>query len=449
MILTAGAEIKSDWFYDSGAAKSVTYDKSLLTDVKPYRSSVTVEDGARLDVEKKGKLKLVVGKATEINIKEVLVCKSLEYQIISSHDVAQAGLAITITRNGDLVSSRRDNHKQDIIGKWNGDSYVLLTQQQQQPPPPEPVVLKVQESITDNAHTYGRKDTSHDISWELLHRRLGHIGSSNLRKVIGMVDGIQIKEKFAKTHIKNCQTCLLAKATQSPHPSLLHTTYNSSNPIHTLHIDTSGPLEPSITGDRYFVPIVTSCGAVTGFTVPRKSDIVEEVISTIIFLQQETGHNVKVVRTDNGTEFHNKRFIKFLRSYGIKYEPTVPYNPSSNGKAEKTIDTLTTKARCLLQDSDLPTKLWPEAVKTSIYLNNRSPHSRSPITPIKTLTGRRPNLSQLCVWGSVCFAHIPSVHQAKFGPVRRSVGLSVLKEMVPFTEFLTAPLTKCFVEIGQ
>ncbi|CAI7762974.1 unnamed protein product, partial [Closterium sp. NIES-53] len=64
--------------------------------------------------------------------------------------------------------------------------------------------------------------------------------------------------------------------------------------------------------------------------------------------QRESGHKVKVIRTDNGGEFIGADFEAVLKKKGIQHQLTVPYNPQQNGVAERFNQTLQEGARTLL-----------------------------------------------------------------------------------------------------
>ncbi|CAI7775787.1 unnamed protein product [Closterium sp. NIES-53] len=64
--------------------------------------------------------------------------------------------------------------------------------------------------------------------------------------------------------------------------------------------------------------------------------------------QRESGHKVKVIRTDNGGEFFGADFEAVLKKKGIQHQLTVPYNPQQNGVAERFNRTLQEGARTLL-----------------------------------------------------------------------------------------------------
>ncbi|GKB41033.1 ribonuclease H-like domain-containing protein [Tanacetum coccineum] len=64
---------------------------------------------------------------------------------------------------------------------------------------------------------------------------------------------------------------------------------------------------------------------------------------------------VKIIKSDNGTEFKNKVMDDFYREKGIKREYSVARTPQQNGVAERKNRTLIEAARTMLADSKLPT----------------------------------------------------------------------------------------------
>ncbi|CAI7912089.1 unnamed protein product, partial [Closterium sp. NIES-54] len=87
--------------------------------------------------------------------------------------------------------------------------------------------------------------------------------------------------------------------------------------------------------------------------------------------QRESGHKVKVIRTDSGGEFIGTDFEAVLKKKGIQHQLTVPYNPQQNGVAERFNQTLQEGARTLLGRAGLPDPFWVTALQQVALVKNR------------------------------------------------------------------------------
>ena len=62
---------------------------------------------------------------------------------------------------------------------------------------------------------------------------------------------------------------------------------------------------------------------------------------------------MKVIRSDNGTEYTSKKFNNFFQDTGIEHQLTSPYSPQQNGVMERKNIKLMDMIRCLLHDKEL------------------------------------------------------------------------------------------------
>jgi hypothetical protein len=82
---------------------------------------------------------------------------------------------------------------------------------------------------------------------------------------------------------------------------------------------------------------------------------------------------VQVLRTDNGTEYVNKRFGGFLSEKGIMHKISCPDTPPQNGVAERKNRHILEVTRSLVYTMNVPNFLWSEVFLTAIFLINRMP----------------------------------------------------------------------------
>ncbi|GKA00341.1 putative ribonuclease H-like domain-containing protein [Tanacetum coccineum] len=132
-------------------------------------------------------------------------------------------------------------------------------------------------------------------------------------------------------------------------------------------------------------------------TKSETSGILKKFITEV---ENQLNHKVKVIRSDNGTEFKNREMDEFCGQKGIKREYSVARTPQQNEVAERKNRTLIEAARTMLADSLLPTVFWAEAVNTACYVLNRvlvtKPHNK---TPYELIIGRAPSISFMRPFG--------------------------------------------------
>ncbi|GKF50130.1 putative ribonuclease H-like domain-containing protein, partial [Tanacetum coccineum] len=88
-------------------------------------------------------------------------------------------------------------------------------------------------------------------------------------------------------------------------------------------------------------------------------------------IENQLDHKVKIIRSDNGTEFKNHDLNQLCGIKRIIREFSNARTPQQNGVAERMNRTLIEAARTMLADSLLPITFWAEAVNTACYVQNR------------------------------------------------------------------------------
>nr|GEZ69694.1 putative ribonuclease H-like domain-containing protein [Tanacetum cinerariifolium] len=107
------------------------------------------------------------------------------------------------------------------------------------------------------------------------------------------------------------------------------------------------------------------------FVLATKDETSLIFMTFITGIENQFSLKVKIIRSDNRTEFKNNYLNQFCGMEGIKREFSVPRTPQQNGIAKRKIKTLIEAARTMLVDSLLPISFWAKAVNTACYVQNR------------------------------------------------------------------------------
>nr|GEW92944.1 hypothetical protein [Tanacetum cinerariifolium] len=113
---------------------------------------------------------------------------------------------------------------------------------------------------------------------------------------------------------------------------------------------------------------------------------------------------VRVVRTDKGTEFLNQTLHAYFAAEGIQHQTFVAQTPEQNGVVERRNRTLVEAARTMLSAAKVPLFFWAEAIATACFTQNRSlVIHRHEKTPYHIINERKPSVKFFHIFGSVCY----------------------------------------------
>lgn len=154
--------------------------------------------------------------------------------------------------------------------------------------------------------------------------------------------------------------------------------------------------------------------AVWTFLLLEKSEVSKVLKNFLAYAEKQFGKTVKMVRSDNGTEF--MCLSSYFREQGIVHQTSCVGTPQQNGRVERKHRHILNVARALLFQGNLPINFWGEAVLSAAYLINRTPSAiHLGRSPFEMLHGHKPSYDQLRVFGSECFTHRVTRDKDKFG----------------------------------
>ncbi|KAK1669006.1 hypothetical protein QYE76_057165 [Lolium multiflorum] len=369
------------WVFDSGCTNHMTGGKGVLDqfieDINK-KSSITFGDNSKGKVLGYGKVAI----SKDLCLETVMLVEHLGYNLLSIYHLADAGYNSYFTKYYVQVF-RSDNLKLVLVGYVENNLYVVDLSK---------------ESPSFSTCLMAAK---HDEGW-LWHRRLGHVNMRNLKQllkgehIVGLT-GVS----FEKDRV--CSACVAGKQLKKKHP--IKSIVTTSRPLELLHLDLFGPSHyDTLGGSKYGLVIVDDYSRYSWvFLLKSKDETHREFITFAKKAQRMYESEIKAIRTDNGTEFKNYTMQEFVDDEGIKHEFSAPYTPQQNGVVERKNRTIIEMARTMLSEFNSPHNFWGEAISTAVHYSNRlflrPLHNK---TPYELLTGNKPNVMYIRVFGCKC-----------------------------------------------
>ncbi|GJV91599.1 putative ribonuclease H-like domain-containing protein [Tanacetum coccineum] len=340
--------------FDSGCSGHMTDNKDQLEDFEEFNGGFVTFRGSKGYISSKGKIK--VG---NLYFDSVSFVKELgHFNLFSISQNCDKQHKVLFTKTECLVVSfdfKMPDENQILLKvprHHNMYSFDMKT-----PTPAKGFACLIAKGTSDES--------------KLWHRRLGHINFKNLNKLVkgNLVRGLPSKV-FKNDH--TCVACHKGKQHRASCKAKLERLI--TEPLHTLHMDLFGPTSvKSINHASYCLVITDDCTRFSWVFFLASKDETSGILQNFIRqIENQLSHRVKIIRSDNGTEFKNRDMLEFCGNKGIKQEYSNARTPQKNGVAERMNRTLIEAARTMLADSLLPTTFWAEAVSTACYIFNRT-----------------------------------------------------------------------------
>ena len=394
-ISNENGDISDPHLVDTGATAHINNDETNFVDFdpnfKPEKHTVELADGSRQSgmAEKKGSVAVafrnVQGEVISGTLRNVLYMPTYPQNIFSVSAATEEGCVVIFRKGGGSLISKGG---MEFPISSRGKLYFL------------------------------NKISQADVRSETLliwHKLLGHCNCNDILKLPSVVKGMQI---HGKASIGQCETCTLSKLTNSinkePSP-------RATAPFELIFTDLAGPIEPIGKDGFRYVMIFTDdySGCMFTYFLKSKSDAISGMekflvdispfgkVKTLNFHEDVfPSGTVEKLRSDNGGEYISKPFKDLLNRHNVKHEFTSPYSPHQNGCAERSWRTLFDMSRSMISESQLPKFLWNYAVMYATYIRNRCYVQRIQQTPFGMITGMKPDMSNIHLFGSVCYAFI-------------------------------------------
>lgn len=215
-----------------------------------------------------------------------------------------------------------------------------------------------------------------------------HTGSSRMKELARSYVWWPNLDKDLEELTKSCSECLALRP--NPPKAELHPWEWPQSPWHRLHVDYAGPVD-----GRFFLILVDAHSKWVDVHVTRGTTALE-TIKCLRHSFSTFGLPVSLV-SDNGPCFTSQEFKEFVTNCGIRHITTAVYKPSTNGLAEKMVQTF---KKTLRTTSD-PVQI---AIDKFLFNYRMTPHTTTGVSPAELMFGRRLRSRLDLLWPSESIA---------------------------------------------
>lgn len=203
----------------------------------------------------------------------------------------------------------------------------------------------------------------------------GHPGISRMKTIARMFIWWPGLDTDIEKVVKHCNKCQQQRP--SPPVAPLHPWKWPSHPWTRLHLDFAGPF----LGHMFLIVVDSHSKWVEVSTMSTSTS--RATINQLRHMFARFGIPVTIV-TDNAATFTSDEFAEFLKKNGVQHVRPAPYHPSTNGLAERAVQSFKQGMKKLTAGT------VEERVARYLFHYRNTPHSTTGQTPSELLLGHRP-----------------------------------------------------------
>jgi len=216
------------------------------------------------------------------------------------------------------------------------------------------------------------------------HERYGHMGTYKVYQILKQQYKMGNMYRTIKKIIKTCEICQKSKCdnqvARGPTRSII-----PERPLQLVSLDLMGPLPRGQRGARYILAILDVFSKYIQL-YPIKKATTETILRKIITEFIPKVGPIEQLLTDNGTQFHSKKWFRQTKALGIQLRHTTTYHPESNPveRANREIGRML-RTYCHAKHTN-----WVRWLPNIEYWINNSHHQSTGHTPIHIMFGQEP-----------------------------------------------------------
>nr|GEV51969.1 retrovirus-related Pol polyprotein from transposon TNT 1-94 [Tanacetum cinerariifolium] len=288
---------------DSGCSRHMTGNMSYLLDFKELNGGHVAFGGNPKGgkISRKGKIR-----TSKLDFDDVYIIKELKFNLFSVSQMCDKKDNVLFTDTECLILSPEF--------KLPDENQVLL----RVPRENNMYNVNLKNIVPSRDLTYLFTKATLDES-NLWHRRLGHINFKTMNKLVkcNLVRGLPSKV------FENDNTCVACKKGKEHRASCKTKPVSSvDQPLYRLHMDLFGPtFVKSLNKKSYYLVVTDDYSRFIWVFFLATKDETSPILETFITsLENQLSLKVKIIRSDNGTEFKNNDLNQFCGMKGVKRE---------------------------------------------------------------------------------------------------------------------------------
>jgi hypothetical protein len=392
---TSSTSSYDEWLIDSGASYHMAKDKDIFYALNECNiKKIFVGDDRSLSVVGYGTIQVDNG-----HFNDVLCVPSLSCNLLSVYQITHSGEGKTVEFSPHQVVIKDLKDPKHVIETRIGDD-----------------ITRLYKFGNFGSSSFSSVFVSHsDDLRKLWHERFGHINYCSLRKLCNQKMVTGLPPISCRDGV--CVSCVLDKHQRDIFDKCA--SWHALGPLQLVHSDLCGPFSsPSFSGCKCFLNFIDHFYRRTWFYFLKlKSKVFDKFLAYKALVENQSGHQIQKLRTNNGGKYVNNNFTSYCTTQGIQMQHTIPYTPQQNGVVERKNHTSKEMADYIIQSKGLSLNYWAKAINCENYIVNHIPTKDfKNITPEEPWTKIKPNVSHFCVFGSITWAHIPDEKRKALQP---------------------------------
>ncbi|KAI2493888.1 PIF1-like helicase [Fragilaria crotonensis] len=232
---SSGTDNTEEWLLDSGATSGVTYDKTLMTDMRPSNRKIEIGNGDMVETLGQGTVTLTDNDGTLVSFTDVYYAPAFTKHIVSFRQLIENNWSLSkVTRNEFVWDTPMSTAP--VRFKINDKDRLCYFDGTRTPGPHD----------RESVNNLTASPVTLDIN--VAHGLLGHPDTRT-------VNAMAAKQGWTLTGtVKPCGSCALAKARAKTVPK--STLTKAKAPGERLFLDISGPYSDSLNQNKYWLRIV-------------------------------------------------------------------------------------------------------------------------------------------------------------------------------------------------